>query len=245
MQTEAHKQTPLGMTALLLAAPPEKSVEAVGLRAQMIADICKDVSANKQIGSVGVAAVNSPQQIVLSGSTAAIDAVIVALKGSQSSDRNIVKKAIKVAVDIPFHSAYLSPAQSVMRDNLQQQANLVHFDEPHFVYISNLAGQSQADIDAIRSDLVEAITQPVQWFSSVTSAFRLCQQDKALNFIEFGTGSVLAGLVKQTSEYLGKPFTCQSIAAVDEKHQLVAIEKLLIAAAIVNLSAQENTHETA
>ena len=105
-----------------------------GMAALIGADLeqAKEVAAEAAQGDVCVAANdNAPGQVVLSGTTAAIDrAVEIAAKKG-------IKRAVKLAVSAPFHSPMMQPAADVMAEALAA----VRIKTPRFPVIANVTAR--------------------------------------------------------------------------------------------------------
>lgn len=126
---------------------------------------------------------NGGGQVVLSGAKAAIERAIV-LAGERG-----VKRAMLLPVSAPFHCALMQPAADAMRDALAK----VTMQAPVVPVVANVGAAPLSDPDAIRASLVAQVTGTVRW--------RECVQAMAAagvtDFVETGSGKVLAGLVKR------------------------------------------------
>lgn len=125
---------------------------------------------------------NAPGQIVLSGSTAAIERAIAAARGRG------VRKAVRLAVSAPFHSPLMAPAAAAMA----QALGLAPPRAPFVPLVANVSAVAVADPDAIARLLVEQVTAMVRWRESV-----LWMVDAGVDrFVEVG-GGVLGPMVKR------------------------------------------------
>jgi [acyl-carrier-protein] S-malonyltransferase len=125
---------------------------------------------------------NSPGQIVISGSAAAV-ARAVELAASKKL------KAIPLKVSAPFHSALMAPAARAVEGALAQ----LTIGPLAFPVVANVEAKPNSDASRVAELLVRQVDGPVRWQESiafmagagVTTAF------------EVGPGKVLAGLVKR------------------------------------------------
>jgi [acyl-carrier-protein] S-malonyltransferase len=130
-----------------------------------------------------VANINSPEQIVLSGNTAAVNRAI-----ALASERG-AKKAVSLPVSAPFHCSLMQPAQ----DRLAVDLAGLKFQDPVCAVVCNVDAALVESGDASRDALVRQVTGTVKWEPSV----RLLIEKGADRFIEVGPGKVLWGLMRQ------------------------------------------------
>lgn len=162
-------------------APGKGSMAAVlGLdeaSVEKLCEMCKDV------GLVEPANFNCPGQIVIAGETAAIDKSIEVAKELGA------KRAIKLAVDGPFHSSLLKAAG----DNLALAIEKIRINNPETPIIANVSAREVATKEEIEKSLIMQVSNPVKWEQSV----RYLIDKGVTTFIEIGSGKVLAGLIKR------------------------------------------------
>lgn len=146
----------------------------------VIAAACVD-AAQGQI--VAPANFNSPGQTVIAGHAEAVDRAIALL-----AERG-VKKAVKLAVSVPSHSALMQPAADALR---QRMADLA-WAKPDRPVIQNADAAAHESIDVIQDALARQLYLPVRWTECVQAlAARGVQR-----IGECGPGKVLAGLCKR------------------------------------------------
>ena len=127
--------------------------------------------------------INSPNQIVIAGHAAAVDRAIALLKERWS------KRAIKLNVSAPFHSALMMPAQERLAAELEK----LEFHDLRLPLVTNVdATIIRSGADA-RESLIRQVSSPVRWLESV----QLLIKEGVQTFIEVGPGKVLCGLVRQ------------------------------------------------
>lgn len=131
---------------------------------------------------LAVANDNAPDQLVLSGSVAALD------RGERElRERGVRAKRLPVAG--AFHSPLMEPAVPRFRAVVEA----VEVREPELPVYSCVTAAPFTDV---REQLVAAITHPVRW----TDVLRALHRVGATHFVETGPGKVLTGLVRKTLE---------------------------------------------
>jgi [acyl-carrier-protein] S-malonyltransferase len=123
---------------------------------------------------------NAPDQLVLSGSIAALDDAERLLR-----DRKVRAKRLPVAG--AFHSPLMEPAVEPFR----QLAERVEVREPSVPVMSCVTAAPFTDV---REQLVQAITHPVRW----TDVMNALRDLDATQFVETGPGRVLTNLVRKS-----------------------------------------------
>ena len=146
---------------------------------------------------------NGAGQVVISGAAAAIERAL------QLAAARGVKRAIKLAVSAPFHSALMRPAADVMADALAA----VEIAVPAVPLIANVTAEPVNDPAAIRTQLVSQVTGLVRWRESIERLTTLGVD----GFAELGAGKVLSGLVRRIARdakvaAVGTPAELESFA---------------------------------
>ena len=130
-----------------------------------------------------IANINSPSQIVLSGSQEAIARAIIAAKEEGA------KRAIPLNVGGAFHSSLMSSA----REGLEVALQAIEIQKPNGVFIPNVTGKPVSEPGEIRSLLARQLTSSVEWVQSMRTAAEMGFQE----LVEVGPGKVLKGLAKK------------------------------------------------
>lgn len=143
---------------------------------------------------------NSPGQIVIAGSTEAVDDAIKLLTEEGA------KRALKLPVSVPSHSSLMKPAA----DEMAKLLETVTFNKPDVQVIHNYDAKSHDDPDAIREALTKQIYKPVRW----TETIKIIRED-ADAIIECGPGRVLAGLTRRIDKEV-KSFALDSPASMQK-----------------------------
>ena len=135
-----------------------------------------------QEAGVDVANLNSPGQIVLSGTTENVGKAIDLAKEYG------IRKAVRLNVAGAFHSRLMTSAEEKLRRDLAH----VTFSMPAAKIVSNVRARPVSGENDVPQSLAEQVTGTVRWTESV--AYMIDQLGCNL-FLELGPGEVLAGLV--------------------------------------------------
>ena len=155
----------------------------IGLEDELVLECCE-----KADGTVSAANFNAPGQVVISGEVGAIDRALAIAKELGA------KRAVKLAVSGPFHSPLMSSAKEAFSQHLDKMI----FKAPSIPVIQNVDAEIQTDLGKIRSNLIEQLTAPVMW----TSTMNKLVDSGVEKLVECGPGSVLRGLAKRVSRDL-------------------------------------------
>lgn len=164
------------------AVPPGVGAMAaiIGLPAVEVEAACREASGDEVVSAANY---NSPEQTVIAGHAGAVERAGAACLAKGA------KRAIRLPVSAPFHSALMRPARERMRELL----DATEIANAAFPVVTNVDAEPAWQGDLIRDALVRQIDSPVRWVESVR---RLAAEgvDRAL---EIGPGNVLAGLVRR------------------------------------------------
>ena len=148
-------------------------------------DAAKVAATLAAIKNVAIANDNSPGQVVISGTAAAVEEASVALKAAGA------KRVVSLPVSAPFHSPYMQPAADAMRTALEK----VELKQPHIPVLCNVTAEPTIAPAALLDNLVTQVCGTVRWRETLLNA---AQQHGVTAQLELGNGKVLAGLAKQT-----------------------------------------------
>jgi [acyl-carrier-protein] S-malonyltransferase len=123
---------------------------------------------------------NSPGQVVIAGTAAAVDRAVDAAKAKGA------KRAIKLPVSVPSHSPLMQPAAERLAARLQQ----VKFARAEVPDIYTVDVRKHGDEASIRQALVEQLVKPVRW----TETIQAMLAGGARVIVECGPKGVLTGL---------------------------------------------------
>jgi [acyl-carrier-protein] S-malonyltransferase len=154
----------------------------LGLDADAVRGVC-EAAARETSQVVSPANLNSPEQVVISGSAAGV------ARASELAKDKGAKKVVPLQVSAPFHCALMQPAQ----DRLAEVLNAIEVHDPRFPIVSNVTADVTKKGGRERDLLIEQVTAPVRWVESM----RHMIDEGASTFVEVGPGRVLSGLLRQ------------------------------------------------
>lgn len=161
---------------------PGSMAAIIGMSDEQVSEICNKASAK---GVVQPANFNCPGQIVISGSTDAIDEAISIAKGEPYKCR-IAKK---LEVSAAFHSELMRTSDSKLRTAIDAAL----LSKPEIPIYTNTTALPISEPDEIRNALKEQLTSPVLWEKLIRNMIN----DGVTKFFEIGSGKVLTGLIKK------------------------------------------------
>lgn len=173
MQEVIDRSEALGMAAVL--GLDEESVQAVLDNKKAAAD-----------PETAVYAVNfnSPEQTVISGAKATIDALKPVLLEAGAG------RILPLRVAGAFHTPYFAEAA----DKLKEKAETLSYEAPTLPLYSNLTGEKIEPSIEWPEYLKTTLVSPVYF----TKELRRLESDGVRNMVEVGPGTTLIGLVKKT-----------------------------------------------
>lgn len=153
----------------------------LGLDASKVDAAC--VMATEELGQVVSAAnLNSPEQIVISGTVDAVN------RASELCKQAGAKRTVLLPVSAPFHCALMQPAQDKLEADLAQ----LTFRAPAIPVICNVDAVAVTTGEAARDALVRQVTGAVRWVECI----QRLRDAGVTHYIEVGPGRVLTGLQK-------------------------------------------------
>lgn len=158
----------------------------LGLEDQQITDICQSISVGESV--VEAVNFNSPGQVVIAGTVAAVEAAIVACKEAGA------KRAMSLPVSAPFHTSLMRPAG----EKLAEKIALLDVKSPAIPVVHNVHGQTESDPEKIKQLLVEQIYSPVKWVGCIETLLAAGIEQT----VECGPGKVLSGLNRRIQKTL-------------------------------------------
>lgn len=158
-----------GAMAAILALAPD-----------VVAKVCEDAAQGQVCQPANI---NSPDQIVISGSRQAVE------RAAELAKQRGAKRAVMLPVSAPFHCALMQPAQ----DRLASDLRSLLFHAMQTPIVTNVDAEIIHDPEAARDALVRQVTGAVQWEKSMRALIA-----KGVDtFVEVGPGKVLCGLMRQ------------------------------------------------
>lgn len=169
LMKRAGEVNPGGMAAIL------------GLDIPTLEKICAQASVGTEI--VQVANDNCPGQVVISGSSSALERAV------QLARETGARHAKTLAVSIAAHSPMMANAQA----DFNQAVGESPIVDPRFPLVGNVSAKPLSIAAEIRSDLQGQLNSRVRWTESIQTMVSA----GVTIFLELGSGSVLTGLLKR------------------------------------------------
>jgi [acyl-carrier-protein] S-malonyltransferase len=167
LMQEAGVRVPGGMAAIL------------GLDEVSVEQVCQETGAE-------IANLNSPGQIVVSGTK---EAIVWAMDLARAMG---ARRALPLNVSGAFHSQLMKPAAEGMTTVLSE----MEFRHPSTPVVVNSTAQPATTADEVKEELLRQLCHCVQWQRSV----EYMVDAGVCTFIEIGPGQVLSGLIKRIND---------------------------------------------
>lgn len=152
----------------------------MGVGPEVVVEACVHAAcATEQV--VEPANFNSPQQTVIAGHVAAVEAAC-----ARATEQG-ARRTVKLPVSAPFHCSLMAPAA----ERLVEELRAVQFADPQPPVVTNVEAEPNTRGDRIADLLADQVTSPVRFAESV-SRLRALGADC---FLEVGPGRVLSGLI--------------------------------------------------
>jgi [acyl-carrier-protein] S-malonyltransferase len=186
---EAADATPGGMIAL------------IGAEESAAAKLCVEAAQGEVLA---VANLNSPGQVVISGSRGAC------MRAIELAKNHGIRRAMSLPVAGAFHSPLMAPAA----DRLHAALAAVAFKDPQWPIYTNVTAKAVTKASDVPALLVAQLTSPVRWADSVVAM----QAGGIDEFLELGPGKTLCGMIARTVKdvrcrCLDTPADAQALAA--------------------------------
>ena len=164
------------------AVPPGQGSMAamLGMARQEVEAVCAEFAGD---GVLQPANYNTPDQIVIAGDTARVQAVVAAVKARR------LGRTILLNVSAPFHCRLLQPAAERLAVSLAQVA----CGPLAIPVISNVTAAPHASSQAVKELLIAQVCGPVRWEDSMRYA--VAQGYDTL--LEVGPGKVLSAMMRR------------------------------------------------
>ena len=156
----------------------------LGMPLAELSRVCDDAARGEVCSPANI---NSPDQIVISGNTHAVE------RAAELARHRGAKRAIMLPVSAPFHCALLQPAQNRLAHDLAQ----LPLRDMLFPVACNVDAQLVDNPEAARDALIRQVTGAVRWEPCV----RLLIAHGITTFVEVGSGKVLCGLMRQIDRH--------------------------------------------
>jgi [acyl-carrier-protein] S-malonyltransferase len=152
----------------------------LGMAFDEVAAVCRDAAQDEVCEPANL---NSPEQVVISGHTAAVERAV-----KLAAERG-AKRAKVLPVSAPFHCSLMRPAQERLAADLKK----LQFAQPRVGVVSNVNARPVEDGEGARDALIRQVTGSVRWSASI----EWLAGQGVQTFLEVGPGKVLSGLMRQ------------------------------------------------
>jgi [acyl-carrier-protein] S-malonyltransferase len=152
----------------------------LGMELEKVIAVCADAAQDEVCEPANI---NSSEQIVISGNTAAVE------RAAKLASERGARRAIMLPVSAPFHCSLMKPAQ----DRLAADLAALTFRKPGVAVACNADATLVEDADRSRDALIRQVTGSVKWAQSM----HLLIAKGVERFLEVGPGKVLCGLMRQ------------------------------------------------
>lgn len=163
----------------------------LGMDFEKVNTVCNDAAQGEVCSPANI---NSPEQIVISGNTAAVE------RAAKLADDRGAKRAKLLPVSAPFHCALMKPAQ----DRLEADLDKLPMQKPVYPVACNVEADLVTDNLRARDTLLRQVTGSVKWDQCI----HLLIAHGVQIFIEVGPGKVLCGLMRQ----IDRSKTCLNVS---------------------------------
>ena len=179
---DAVKLVRLRAQAMQGAVPQGEGAMAalLGLDEAQAVEACAEAAQGEVVSAANL---NSPGQIVIAGSRAAVERAIVAAKARGA------KRGVLLPVSAPFHCALMKPAA----ERLQQRLAEIEVRVPSIAVLNNVDVAVEDQPARIKDALVRQAYSPVRCIETVQDIARR----GSTHVFECGPGKVLAGMTKR------------------------------------------------
>lgn len=171
----------------------------LGGEREALQQLCEAIT--REVGVVELANLNCPGQIVVSGSKEGVQALVE--RGKEIG----AKRVIPLEVSGPFHSSLMKPASEKLAGVLSG----LEMSRAAVPVVANVTARPVQDPAEIRELLVEQVHSSVLWEDSIAWLI----EQGVDTFVEIGSGTVLAGLIKKIDRSV-KVYGINSKEAIDQ-----------------------------
>ena len=152
----------------------------LGLDDGRVIEACAEAAGDEVVEAVNF---NAPAQIVIAGHRAAV------ARACDISRRLGAKRAVTLAVSVPFHSSLLASAA----DRLRVRLASVDVRSPSVPVINNVDAAVESDPQRVKDALARQAAGPVRW----TQIIQAMSERGITHVVECGPGKVLGALTRR------------------------------------------------
>jgi [acyl-carrier-protein] S-malonyltransferase len=152
----------------------------LGLEDADVLAACAEAAQGDVVSAVNF---NAPGQVVIAGSTSAVERAIESCKVLGA------KRAMPLPVSVPSHCALMKPAA----ERFAASVEAIAWKIPQIALVQNVSAAVVTDLASLKNDLLAQLYSPVRWVESV-----VCMSGHGVTeLVECGPGKVLSGLNKR------------------------------------------------
>src|SRR3712207_829915 len=170
----------------------------LGLSAENIQEVLSRIE-----GVVEAVNFNEPNQTVIAGEKAAVEAACLALKEAGA------RRALPLAVSGPFHSSLMKEA----REKLKEEAGKYHFNMTEIKLVANTTADILNSVEEVKEEIYHQSFGPVYWVKTIEYLVTAGVD----TIYEIGPGKVLSGLIKK----INKEITVKNIETLEQIENLM------------------------
>ena len=152
----------------------------LGLEDADVLAACAEAAQGDVVSAVNF---NAPGQVVIAGSTAAVERAIEACKARGA------KRAMALPVSVPSHCALMKPAAEQFAADIAAAG----LKAPSIPLVQNVTAAAVDNLDALKHNLLAQLYSPVRWVESM----QWLGEQGISDLVECGPGKVLGGLNKR------------------------------------------------
>ncbi len=175
----------------------------LGLADDKVEEACQIAAEGDVVAPVNY---NCPGQVVIAGSTAAVE------RAGVKCQELGAKRVVPLPVSVPSHCDLMKPAA----ERLAAELDKITIEEPRIPVVQNVDGLPHSNVDTIRENLLAQLYSPVRWVSCIE---HMVEQGTEIT-VECGPGKVLAGLNKKIQRSL-------KVLAVNDPESLTSTLELV------------------
>lgn len=175
----------------------------LGLDNAVVEQACQLASSQGVVEPVNY---NAPGQVVIAGSTIAVESAL------EQAKQLGAKRAVLLPVSVPSHCSLMRPAADALASMLDNMA----LKETAIPVVQNTDGLSHDHPDQIRDNLKQQLYKPVLWVDCINKM----HSQGVTQFVECGPGKVLSSLIKRIVKDV-------NVASVNSPNSLISAHPLL------------------
>lgn len=177
---------------------PGTMAAIIGMKYDMVMECCGKAC---DLGVVGVANFNSPEQIVISGAIPAVEKACEIIKAAGA------RRVVPLKVGAAFHSALMADAAA----EFEKAIDKASFSKAEIPVVANYEAKAMTDPEALKSALKKQMLGSVLWLDSI----RVMAAEGVEVFIEAGPGKALSGMIRKTDPSL-RTINAEDMASLEK-----------------------------